>query len=250
MTQTAVVKGFDYSNNQADIQFDDAFAAGFRFTVGKVTEGLDWIDPAYLPNAPSTSNRDRVKASRIRREAAIDAGLLWTGYMWPHPQPRRDPEQEADHFRVVMDQVGWKAGVDLPPWIDIEANYRNSYGVLSSAELVDYVFDLIGHVDNKFGCRSTIYTGYVWRDSTWRNPATGQVVPALGNPTRECKNPLCLAAYVENPDGYTPKSWAGRKKTFHQRSESYPIPGVGRGDLDLFMGDLKALTRHIERKGK
>lgn len=257
MPAQTTVLGFDISNNQPDVDFAPARKAGFRFVVHKVSEGINppgpepgWVDPAYLPQ--TASRKDRIKALQVRRDSAIDNGLLWTGYHWPRPQLRREPKAEADHFRTTMDDIGWTPGVDLPPWIDIEANYRNRYGVLTSAQLVDWVFDLVDECDELFDSRCTVYTGYVWRDGTWRNPAGGAVVPALGNPTRECKNPLALAAYVPNPDAYTPKSWSahGRKKTFWQKTESGLIPGVGRGDIDVFMGDMAALHAHAKGRGR
>lgn len=242
------VRGADISNNQRDVDLTRA-ASEIDFLIHKVAEGLDWIDPAYHENSAATPNAERIDALRTRRGAARAAGLLWTGYFWPRPQPRREARREAHHFRDTMEKVGWKRGVDMPQWVDIEAAYRNQYGVLSTAQLVKYVFDLIAECDALFEVKSVVYTGYFWRDSTWRNPAGGGAVPAMANPERQCENPLALAAYVNDPARYVPRSWSDRKNpiTFHQATEHGTVDGIGRGavDIDFFMGSKRKLQQHV-----
>jgi GH25 family lysozyme M1 (1,4-beta-N-acetylmuramidase) len=78
-----------YGQDWASYQSSAPDTAGLAFAFVKVTEGLTYINPRWMPQ------RDHAKA----------AGLVWGGYHYPHMA--NDPVAEADRFLSLVD---WQPG--------------------------------------------------------------------------------------------------------------------------------------------
>lgn len=101
------IKGQDWASYQS-AQPD---TSGLAFAFVKVTEGLGYTNPLWVPQ------RDHAKAN----------GLVWGGYAYPHMG--NDPHAEADFF---LSQVAWQPG-DLIV-LDWEGYDSANSGVPKSAQ--------------------------------------------------------------------------------------------------------------------
>ena len=135
------VRGIDISRYQEDIDWARLRNANIggqpvTFAFIKATEGTDLIDPSFNENFYQ----------------ARQNGILRGAYHFF--SPRTDARQQA---RFFLRQVHLEAG-DLPPVLDVETR-----GNLSKAKLQKAVKQWLDVVEQHYGVKPIIYTGYTFK---------------------------------------------------------------------------------------
>ncbi|PNY28903.1 Lysozyme [Tolypocladium capitatum] len=206
--RAASVRGFDVSNHQSSVDFNEAYADGARFVMIKATEGTVFEDP----------NFGKFHA------AAAQAGLVRGGYHFGHPGADKGAA-EADFF--LRHGGGWSNdGVSLPGMLDLESakGKPECYG-LSAEAMVLWISDFVETYREATGRYPMIYTGPSW----WKE-CTGD------SQAFKDKCPLVLARY-SSAVGPVPGGW--KAQTIWQNGDKSPWGG----DADVFNGDATELKK-------
>ncbi|MGW6703622.1 glycoside hydrolase family 25 protein [Streptomyces sp. NPDC054956] len=114
-----------YGQDWASYQPFEPSVAGIDFVIGKVTEGLDYVNPRW------TRQRDHAKST----------GLMWGAYHYPHMA--NDPTKEADFF---LRQVSWQADdIIVLDW----EGYDNANQGVSKARQLAYKEEWLQYVKTR-----------------------------------------------------------------------------------------------------
>ncbi len=203
---SSTLPGIDVSSYQGTINWSQVAGSGIKFGYTKATEALSYQD-AYFH-----ANWSGMKANGIARGA----------YHFFHPN--LSGKQQADYYLAF---VGTFSAGDLPPMLDWEISSGAS---ASTAAANAQAF--IDEIRAKTGLTTVIYTS----PGIWSG---------FGITTSFSAEPLWVAHYLfctgagccpTMPSGWT--KWVA-----WQWSDKGAVPGIsGNVDLDLFNGDLTALT--------
>lgn len=186
-------------------------AAGHRFAMVKATEGLDYINPYFVPD------------SLLIRAA----GLARATYHYARPQLPPEP-QAALYATVVLGQNG---PLDLPPVLDLEHS-----GGLAPAALIDWTKRYLRTVEALTGRVPIIYT----YPNFWRT--------AMADSNQFHRYPLWIADYRGNPAPEVPGGWP--TWTFWQTTDSGTVPGIpGPVDLNVYSGAQGDFNRFARISG-
>lgn len=186
-------------------------AAGHRFAMVKATEGLDYINPYFVPD------------SLLIRAA----GLARATYHYARPQLPPEP-QAALYATVVLGQNG---PLDLPPVLDLEHS-----GGLSPAALIDWTHRYLRTVETLTGRVPMIYT----YPTFWRT--------AMADSNQFHRYPLWIADYRGNAAPEVPGGWP--TWTFWQTTDSGTVPGIyGPTDLNVYSGAQGDFNRFARMSG-
>lgn len=186
-------------------------AAGHRFAMVKATEGLDYINPYFVPD------------SLLIRAA----GLARATYHYARPQ--LPPEPQAALYAMVV--LGQNGPLDLPPVLDLEHS-----GGLSPAALIDWTRRYLRTVETLTGRVPIIYT----YPNFWRT--------AMADSDQFHRYPLWIADYRDNPAPEVPGGWP--TWTFWQTTDSGTIPGIhGPVDLNVYSGAQGDFHRFAQMSG-
>ena len=198
----------DISHHQQQVDFERIRDAGIVGVIHKASEGLTFVDQVYAE----------------RREAALDAGLLWGAY---HFGVGADGSNQADAFLSAAQPDDQTLLV-----LDYEPNPHGPTMTLSQAR------EFVEHVAAVSGRYPGIYAGYMLKEQLGGPVAIDPIlskcflwVAQYGSP-----RPLNIPA--------TFGTW-----TFWQYTDGvhgvgpYDVDGVGRCDRDQFNGSLAQLRR-------
>ena len=201
------VRGIDVSRYQENIDWErlrNANVQGnpLRFVFIKATEGTDIIDPCFNENFYQAKQNDIVRGA------------------YHFFSPTSDARRQA---RFFLRQVHLEAG-DLPPVLDVEQR-----GNLSKQQLQKAVKQWLDIVEQHYGVKPIIYTGYNFKEEYL-------------NDTIFNAYPYWIAHY------YVDKLKYKGQWTFWQYTDAGHIDGIGRADRDyvdcnIFNGDLRQLMR-------
>ena len=174
------VLGLDCSKYQKDINWAKAKAAGIEFAFIKVTEG-------------TTGHEDNIYNLKARVQSAQQNGVKVGYYHFARPGNVDNPEQDAkEEVDNVIAHIGFLPKANLPLVLDIEA-YSTTM-LWSNAEKIDhmnrFVTAFIAGM-NAHGITTMFYSYKSFADTTMK--------PLFG------KQPLWIAAYVNNPEAVLPK---------------------------------------------
>jgi lysozyme len=194
------IQGIDVSRWQREIDFARVADAGITFCFCKATEGLAHVDPRFAANWP----------------AMAAAGLVRGAYHFG--RPGADAARQAD---FLFDTVRPARG-DLPLVLDLEKDDG-----LPPADVRAWTEAFVARLRDRMDRPPIIYAGlYFWRDKAGDGDALG------------C--PLWLAAYVDDPTQYVPRTWD--HWSFWQYTSKGSVPGVrGHVDRDAWHGDRASL---------
>ncbi|MFT3839921.1 MAG: GH25 family lysozyme [Myxococcaceae bacterium] len=201
-----VLRGIDVSSYQGNIDWAQVAASGIKFAYTKATENLGYQD-AYFNH-----NWSGMKANGVARGA----------YHFFHPNV--SGKQQADYY---LNFVGTLSAGDLPPMLDWEI----SSGA-SAATAAANAQEFIDEIAAKTGRQTIIYTS----PGIWSG---------FGISTNFSANPLFVAHYLFCTGGTCcptmPSGWSSW--VMWQYADNGSVPGIsGNVDLDIFNGDLTALT--------
>ncbi|KAI1848326.1 hypothetical protein JX265_008893 [Neoarthrinium moseri] len=203
----AAVQGFDISNWQTSVDFEEAYSNGARFVIIKATEGSDWIDASFSSHYTQ----------------ATQAGLIRGGYHFARPSSSSGATQ-ATFF--LAHGGGWTGdGITLPGMLDLEAGSSGQCWGLSTNAMVAWIKDFSDTYHEKTGRYPMLYTNPSW----WKECTSNSKVFSQ-------TNPLVLARWASEV-GTIPGGWSAQ--TIWQYDDSYPYGG----DSDLFNGDEAALKK-------
>ena len=192
----------DLSHHNATVDLNSAKTDGILGVIHKATQGLGYTDPTY----------------QARREAALQAGLLWGAY---HFGTGSDGVAQADYF---LDTVRPRP-TDLLI-LDFEANAQGPSMTLEEARA------FVTHIHDRVGRWPGLYSGHYVKDLLGAGAD-----PILAN----CW--FWLSQY--GPTAVVPANWSGW--TLWQYTDGamgqgpYTVQGIGRCDRDKFSGDNDAL---------
>jgi len=165
-------------------------------------------------------------------KGARDAGLVVGAYEFV--RPLLDVDAQAKLVVAKLRAVGFRAGVDLPPTIDVERGDDPTLGherVVHHPERVgDEMLRWLDVVEAELGVRPMCYGGAFFAE-------------AIHDARVAKRAPLWTPMYGA-PNARIPRSWAdqGLHWTIWQYDSSHGIDGVaGMIDHDLFRGDEQAL---------
>ena len=208
------VRGIDISRYQENIDWEQLRNASVngqpvRFAFIKATEGTNLIDPSFNENFYQAKQN----------------GILRGAYHFFNPQT--DARQQA---RFFLRQVHLEAG-DLPPVLDVEKR-----GNLSKEKLQQAVRKWLDVVEQHYGVKPIIYTGYAFKMENLNDTIFDQY-------------PYWIAHYYVNELQYK-GTW-----TFWQYTDAGHISGIGTRpqdvvDCNIFNGttqDLLELTIRDEQ---
>ena len=161
------VEGIDVSYYQGTIDWNGVKAAGIRFAVTRISDGLNFSDTQFSRNWPAIKS----------------VGLVRGAYQYF--EPGQDALAQAD---MVVQKVGQLGPGDLPVQLDMEVT-----GGQSSATILSKMKQWSDRVTSGTGKRPMVYTAkYFWNDN-------------VGS-TDFASYPLWVANYdVSCPD--TPDAW-------------------------------------------
>lgn len=215
-THAAAVTGPDVSSWQhpggALINWGAIKAAGQSFAMVKATEGLDYVNPFFVPD---------VLAMRA-------AGVATGTYHYADVTLPAAPQ--AAFFSAMT--FGQHGPMDLPPVIDFE----NAKGQ-SPAQLKSWLHQYLDAVQSLTGKTPIIYT----YQNFWRNQ--------MANTTDFANYPLWIADYNGGTaPGPLPGGW--KNWTFWQYTDSAHLPGVqGNVDLNKYNTALGSFADYISSPG-
>ncbi|MCX5044950.1 glycoside hydrolase family 25 protein [Aldersonia sp. NBC_00410] len=207
-TAAADINGPDVASWQHDdSSIIDWFAvrnSGHEFAMIKATEGLDYINPFFVPDTV---------AARL-------AGVARGAYHFARPQA--SPEAQAAFFAATVIGVNGPPG-DLPPILDLE----NSGG-LPPAALIDWTHRFLNTVEGLTRRVPIIYT----YPNFWKT--------AMANTNQFIRYPLWIADYRGNAQPELVGGWP--VWTFWQYTDRGVIPGIaGTTDLNFYSGAMGPL---------
>lgn len=217
-----MLKMIDVSDAQGDVDWTRARHDRVRVAGVKASEGADFVSRTFT----------EARVSAMRK-----AAVALLPYHYLRFRRDRSGATEADHCLAVLHDRGWKAGRDLPvcvdvEWIGNEATLRS----MSGGQAREYVAEFTGRVraKTKRGCITYLSPGFAVE---------------LGNRAPRHAGVSWVAAW-DAPDGRppTPAGFDRAHVLFHQTSDAGHVPYVESGvcDLDVFLGDSKALSALID----
>ena len=191
-------KGIDVSNWNGTINWKRVAHAGYRFAIGKATEGTSFDDSTYLAN----------------RYASEAAGLAFGAYHFARPSGANiaavtaSAVAQADHFLgFAAPQPG-----ELPPVLDLEET-----GNLSATLLQAWTEAWAQEVYARLGVHPIVYSSPVfWQERL----ADSTAIAAAGTP-------LWIAHWTSAKQPWIPaQNWNGLGWTFWQWTDCVAVPGV------------------------
>jgi len=208
----AAPSGPDVSSWQhVDGRFIDWFAvkrAGHDFAMVKATEGLNYINPYFVPD------------SILMRTAGVARGT------YHYARPNLAPEPQAALYAAVV--LGQNGPMDLPPVLDME-----NAGGLNPAGLIDWTHRYLNTVQALTGRMPIIYT----YPNFWKT--------AMADTNEFARYPLWIADYRGNDQPEVPGGWP--IWTFWQTTDGASIPGIAGGaDVNVYsgaQGDFRSYAR-------
>lgn len=208
------IYGIDLSHHQGEINWKDIRELGVAFVYIKATEGIDYLDPAFVKNW----------------QGAREAGILAGAYHMFRPEDLAG--QQVLNFISALEQVGF-SDKDLPPVLDIESVH--TLKDLPLKTLHDRAVNFLKLVQESTGRRPIIYTNpRFWEDY-------------LSDTHEMVTFPLWVAEY--NLGAARPSSTAAWKEyLFWQFSQYGVVEGIEKKvDLNRFNGEKKDLLTIIEK---
>lgn len=207
----AMLRGFDVSDVQGDVDFDKAHAAGIGFVIVRVSDG-DIHDTRYGPG--------RIKALR-------ESGLAWFPYCFgrvaSQANNQRDGAAEAAMAIQFARKGGWGRKTDLPLAYDFETPNGQP-----APKCARHLLQFIDAYHSDRGHYPIIYTG----PGFWTS-----ILPHLTAKQRDRvrRCPLWIASWdVPQPQSMEP--W-GDAWMLWQYSDNGTVPGVSKKcDTDYFRG--------------
>ena len=195
------IRGIDISHYQDEIRWDKLRNASMNndpvsFVIIKATEGVSLMDDNFNENFYQAKNNGFIRGAYHFFNPEIDA---------------------ARQARFFLHQVHLEPG-DLPPVLDIEKK-----GNLSNAELQKAVRIWLDIVEERYGCKPILYTGYKFRTDVLTDPVFNDY-------------PLWIAHYYVEKLEY--------KGTWHiwQHTDCGRVDGIrGFVDCNIFNGNLEQL---------
>lgn len=223
----------DISSCQPDVEIDWPAVAGATIdgqpilgVIVKATDGNGGVDPDFVRHVRG------IRSTDAQRIAAGLRPLLIAGYHFAHPDRMvHDAELEAAHFIATCDLVG--------PLAFYMLDTEEARNIDAGPAFVAWVLAFTDACEAATLVLTMVYTG-----GPFFNEHAGKLVPEAV--PRLQRLPLCVAAYVANPDRYVPHPWV--RRDLHQRSgDQAPggeaplhVPGIGGGrvnvDHDVFEG--------------
>ena len=213
------VRGIDVSRYQEHIDWEQLRNANIngqpiRFVFIKATEGTDLIDPSFNENFYQARQNDILRGA------------------YHFFSPRTDARQQA---RFFLRQVHLEQG-DLPPVLDVE-----NRGNLSKKELQAAVKKWLDVVEQHYGVKPIIYTGYAFKMENLNDTIFNQY-------------PYWIAHYYVDELRYQGQ-WS-----FWQYTDAGHVSGIGRNkqdvvDCNIFNGtqqqllDLTIREEQLEKIG-
>jgi len=195
---TTHAKGIDVSNWNGTINWAKVAHAGYRFAIGKATEGTGFDDGTYAAN-------------RYGSEAA---GLVFGAYHFARPSGTNlagvtaSAVAQADHFLgFATPQPG-----ELPPVLDLEAT-----GNLSAHLLTAWTEAWAQEVYARLGVHPLVYSSPVfWQERL----ADSTAIAAAGTS-------LWIAHWTSASKPWVPaQNWNGLGWTFWQWTDCVSVPGL------------------------
>jgi lysozyme len=193
-----VVPGCDVSNHNGVIDWSRVAGAGYRFGCVKASEGNYYRDPYFL------ANWNGLKQNRLYRGA----------YHYGAPSSGTDPNAEADFFCGIVAPVLETGDITI---LDIE-----DPNVSPAANLLNWTLTWLRRVEANLGFKPIIYSGHYYLGP--HNLEGHAELSDYG---------LWVASYQANPPP-APAGWSFF--AFWQHADDGQVPGVGKCDLDYFMG--------------
>ena len=219
---SAMVEGFDNSNNNPGTMDFDAIAQDFGFGIFKASESTDFVDVEF---------KERFQAAQ---------GKIITG-AYHFFDPRTDGVAQAEHNLAVLADAGYDVSADdtLPIMVDVEPNYvEEDTGFCfdtDAATMNTRLSDYIAHIVEVTGEKPIVYTN-------------GEMINDCGLDTAPLvDHPLAVPAWYEHGEE-DPQAAAQALGwdtwTIWQYRASIDLPG---GDgvaalADRFHGDEQALA--------
>lgn len=172
--------------------------SGHDFAMVKATEGLNYINPYFVPDCLSM------------RVASVARGA------YHYARPELPPEPQAALYATVV--LGINGPGDLPPVLDLEHS-----GGLPPAALIDWTQRYLNTVQSLTGRTPIIYT----YPNFWKS--------AMANTNRFTRYPLWIADYRGGRGPEVPGGWPAW--TFWQQTDKGRIPGIGVPvDVNVYSG--------------
>lgn len=198
----ATVQGIDVSAYQGTVNWASVKAAGKKFAIARVSDGVNYIDGTFA------RNWSRMKANGIIRGA------------YQYFEPSQSATTQAN---IVIARVGRLGKGDLPVMLDVEAT-----GGQSRTTIKNKIHTWVNRIKAGTGKTPFIYTGaYFWDDNVGTTDFAGY--------------PLNVAWYGTSCPG-VPNAWRGHGWKFHQYTSSAHVSGIsGNVDADVFNGTLARL---------
>jgi GH25 family lysozyme M1 (1,4-beta-N-acetylmuramidase) len=191
-------KGIDVSNWNGSINWTKVANGGYRFALGKATEGTNFEDATYAPN----------------RSGSEAAGIVFGAYDFARPSGSglagvtASAVAQADYFLAFANpQPG-----ELPPALDLEAT-----GNLSAPLLSAWTVAWTQEVYARLGIHPFVYSSPAfWQEHL----ADSTAVAAAGTP-------LWIAHWTDATKPWVPANdWNGHGWTFWQWTNCASVPGI------------------------
>lgn len=199
------LKVIDISHHNEVISFDKIRAFGIIGIVHKATQGLAMVDDKYAK----------------RRQAALDAGLLWGAY---HFATADDVDLQVKHF---LDVAGADANTLMA--LDHEPNKGNELDLADAQAFLESARDQLGR-------KLVLYSGNLIKEQ-------------LGDADNEFfgSHKLWLAQYgaVPHPQISWDKAWLWQFSGDGINNNGITVPGITAGnkvDMDSFDGSDEELS--------
>jgi GH25 family lysozyme M1 (1,4-beta-N-acetylmuramidase) len=196
---TINLKVLDISHHNDVTDFKAIYNFGIRGVIHKATQGTKIIDPMYTE----------------RKQAALDAGLLWGGYLFAD---NSDPIAQLDHFLQyanlgphdlgALDYEPWKYGTmsldQARAFLQEYERVRGSKAVLYSGNLIK---ETLTHKDDFFGAHRLWLAEYgpiprlpiAW-DKVWLWQFSGDGINSQGIKVPGISGELDLNSYDGSDD--------------------------------------------------
>lgn len=205
------LRGFDYSNNNADLDFRRLRGVGrVHFAIGKVSQG-NWFT-------------DRTWTAWRRGAHARAAGLRQGGYHMPEFE---SVTSEFNHFWSAFEAGGGYRRGDIPVTVDFELANR-----LSMRENYLWLGDFARFTRRKTGRGIQLYGSPNYIDEhLWSLPSGCTVV--------------WVAAYPQLVIPWAVRRTPNARVIMHQWSQYGRLPGAsGYSDLDIYFGTGKQMASY------
>ena len=196
----------DLSHHNANPNFVQAKANGLVGVIHKATQGTSFVDNRYA----------------ARKQAALDAGLLWGAY---HFGTNANPVDQVDHFINTVQPDG-----RFLVALDFERNDPNPQDSILLPQAKTFLSDF----RTKTGLNLTLYTGQYVFDTVGNHPD-----PDLA------KHRVWWARYRAQPDLHP--TWNAfflwqYTDGVHGPLDPKQFPGIGNCDCDHFEGNAADLA--------